>query len=159
MPMPDVQAIPDRLRSPISLLLPAIIPAWNFFDVIAPSPRIEIAMARSSGEPPEDWREFRPRPERISLLAMARRLIWNPVWNESLFLVSCAERLVQAPTLHSQEEIFRRIAADLRSGAADHHDDSWLVFRLAFVRREEDGLTREILFQSSPRRLSDISSP
>ncbi|OYU71644.1 MAG: hypothetical protein CFE28_09395 [Alphaproteobacteria bacterium PA2] len=147
------------MRSPLSLLLPAIIPSWNFFDVIAPSPRIEIALVRSPDEPPEDWREFRPRPERVSLLAMMWRMIWSPAWNESLFLVSCAERLVQAPTLHSQEEIFRRIAADLRSGASEPHDEAWLGFRLAFVRRHDDGLTREVLFQSPLRRLADIPSP
>lgn len=157
--MPEVQTVPDRLRSPLSLLLPAIIPAWNFFDVIAPSPRIEIALVRSPDEPPEDWREFRPRPERISLLAMMRRLVWSPAWNESLFLVSCAERLVLAPTLHSQEEIFRRIAADLRSGASGPHDDAWLGFRLAFVGRQDNGLTREVLFQSPLRRFADIPSP
>jgi hypothetical protein len=157
--MPEIQPLPDRLRSPLSLLLPALIPAWNFFDVIAASPRIEIALVRSPSETPEDWREFRPRPERISLLTLARRMVWNPVWNESLFLVSCAERLVQAPTLHSQEEIFRRIAADLRSDASEHHGDTWLGFRLAFVSREDDSLTREVLFQSPLRRIADIPSP
>jgi hypothetical protein len=157
--MPEVQTVPDRLRSPLSLLLPAIIQSWNFFDVIAPSPRIEIALVRSPGEAPEDWREFRPRPHRISLLTMMRRLVWSPTWNESLFLVSCAERLVQAPTLHSQEEIFRRIAADLRSGASEPRDEAWLAFRLAFVSRQDDGLTREVLFQSHLRRLADIPSP
>jgi len=157
--MPETQPLPDRLRSPLSLLLPALIPAWNFFDVIAASPRIEIALVRSAGEPPEDWREFRPRPERISLLTMARRMVWNPEWNESLFLVSCAERLVQAPTEHSQEEIFRRIAADLRSGAAEGHDEALLCFRLAFVSREGADLTREVLFQSPLRRIADIPPP
>lgn len=157
--MLEVQPVPDQLRSPLSLLLPAIIPAWNFFDVIAPSPRIEIALVRSSDEAIEDWREFCPRPAQISLLTMMQRMVWSPHWNESLFLVSCAERLVQAPTQHSQEEIFRRIAADLRSGALGSHDEAWLAFRLAFVSREEDSLTREVLFQSPLRRIADIPAP
>lgn len=29
--------------APFKLLLPALIPSWNFFDVIAPAPRVEYA--------------------------------------------------------------------------------------------------------------------
>lgn len=36
-------------------------------------------------------------------------MLWNPVRNESLFLVSCAERLIEHPTVHSEEEILKRI--------------------------------------------------
>ena len=35
------------MRNPFKLLLPALIPSWSFFDVIAPSPRIEYALLRS----------------------------------------------------------------------------------------------------------------
>ncbi|WP_297509833.1 hypothetical protein [uncultured Caulobacter sp.] len=134
---------------PLRLLLPALIPSWNFFDVIAPSPRVEYALLGAETAPPEDWREFRPRPARVSLVTMARRLLWNPQWNESLFLVSCAERLIDQPTDHSEAEILSRIAADL---AGDPDAPPWLAFRLTFVRREGEALIREVLFQSAPRR-------
>ncbi len=140
---------------PLGLLLPALIPSWNFFDVIAPSPRIEYAVTGSSALPQADWVEFRPRPQRVSARTLLARLLWNPRWNESLFLVSCAERLINAPTDHSQDEIFTRLAAELtRDGATG----DWLSFRLVFVSREDEAIQREVLFQSAPRRLADIAA-
>ena len=141
---------------PLALLLPALIPSWNFFDVIAPSPRIEYALSSSPKAPKGDWREFRPRPQRVSAWAMLCRLLWNPRWNETLFLVSCAERLINAPTDHSQDEIFSRIAADL--GPWGGETKPWLSFRLIFVSREGQAIQREVLFQSAPRRLADIAA-
>ena len=146
--------------NPLALLLPALIPSWNFFDVIAPSPRLEYALRPSSAVPQEGWTEFRPRPRRVSARAMLRRLVWNPRWNETLFLVSCAERLINAPTDHSQDEIFARLAAELRGGE-DGEDGAaaggWLSFRLVFVSREDREIQREVLFQPPPRRLTEIS--
>jgi hypothetical protein len=140
---------------PLSLLLPALIPSWNFFDVIAPSPRIEYALTASSAVPKRGWTEFRPRPQRVSARTLLARLLWNPRWNETLFLVSCAERLINAPTDHSQDEIFTRLAADL---TADGATGDWLSFRLVFVSREDEAIQREVLFQSAPRRLSVIAA-
>ena len=143
------------MLQPLRLLLPALIPSWNFFDVIAPSPRVEYALLATAKAAAADWREFRPRPARLSPAAMLARLVWNPRWNETLFLVSCAERLIDRPTQHSEDEILSRIAADLaaRPDAADL--PPWLAFRLAFVRREGEALSREVLFQSQPRRRGD----
>jgi hypothetical protein len=141
------------MLKPLRLLLPALIPSWNFFDVIAPSPRVEYALTSAKDDAPDDWREFRPRPERVSPAAMLGRLVWNPRWNQTLFVVSCAERLVENPTDHSQDEIFRRIAVDLPSDAAP-----WLSFRLVFVSRAGEAIEREVLFQSAPRRREDIAA-
>ncbi|OZA75145.1 MAG: hypothetical protein B7X77_07705, partial [Caulobacter sp. 39-67-4] len=61
------------------------------------------------------------------------------------------------PTDHSQDEIFSRLAAELR-GAPDGADAaSWLSFRLVFVSREDEAIQREGLFQSAPRRRADIT--
>lgn len=144
------------MPNPLKLLLPALIPSWNFFDVIAPSPRLEYALLRSIGDASGDWRAFRPRPERVPPLTLLMRLVWNPRWNETLFLVSCAERLTDEPTPHSEDEIFKRVAADL---ARDPEDPArpWLCFRLVFVSRENDALVSEVLFQPAPRRLAEIA--
>ncbi|MBO9707801.1 MAG: hypothetical protein J7521_06290 [Caulobacter sp.] len=138
------------MRNPFGLLLPALIPSWNFFDVIAPSPRVEYAVSDSpAGEP--DWRAFGPRPERVSPLAMLGRLFWNPRWNQTLFVVSCAERLADQFTDHSQDEIFRRIGADL----GPEMSGRWLRFRLIFVRREGEAIVAEELYVSDARRIGD----
>lgn len=139
------------MLNPLRLLLPALIPSWNFFDVIAPSPRVEYALTSAKDAAPDDWREYRPRPERLSVGAMLGRLAWNPRWNQTLFVVACAERLADEPTDHSQDELFRRIAADLPDDAA-----SWLSFRLVFLSRQGEAIAREVLFQSAPRRRQDI---
>jgi hypothetical protein len=139
------------VRNPLGLLLPALVPSWNFFDVIAPSPRVEYAVSDSPvGEP--DWRAFRPRPDRVSPLAMLGRLFWNPRWNQTLFVVSCAERLADQFTGHSQDELFRRIGADLGIEASGR----WLRFRLVFVRREGEAIVAEELFASEARRIGDL---
>lgn len=138
------------MTNPFSLLTPALIPSWNFFDVIAPSPRVEYALAESRDAVLDAWTEFRPRPQRLSPADMLARLFWNPRWNESLYLVSCAERLVEEPTAHGENEIFRRIAADL---AARSDEPTWLSFRLMFVDPTGE---REVLYQAAPRRLADI---
>lgn len=148
----------------LRLLLPALMPAWNFFDVIADSPRVEFARVAGDGEGWEAgavWREFRPRPERVSPGEMLRRMAWNARWNEALFVVSCAERLLDRPTAHSEDEIFRRIAADIADGeaAGDAGDDAWLAFRIVLVSEDADGgLARETAFTASPRRLDGIGT-
>lgn len=144
------------MRSPLKLLLPALIPSWNFFDVIAPSPRVEYARLRSIGDTAGDWKAFRPRPERLSPLAMLTRLVWNPRWNESLFLVSCAERLGDDETAHSEAEVFKRIAADLVREPEDP-ERPWLCFRVIFVSRQGAALVDEVQYQPAPRRLAEIA--
>ena len=128
----------------IKLLLPALIPSWNFFDVIVPSPRIQFSIIESS-EDVREWQEFRPRPGHISFSKMLWRMLWNPTWNESLFLVSCAERLLENPTAHSEEEIFKRIKAEL---GVDNDKGALVKFRLLFIHREGDKLKEEVEYES-----------
>ncbi len=129
----------------LKLLLPALIPSWNFFDEIAASPRIEYALLRAPGDSCE-WREFRPRPPHVSFPAMLARLFWNARGNETLFVVSCAERLLAEPTAHSQDEIFRRIAADVPG------KDAWLRFRIFLVSEQNGARVRALAFISDARR-------
>lgn len=126
----------------LKLLLPALIPSWRFFDAISPSPRIEFALLQRSDDLAKDWQEFRPRPVHLSIGGMIKRLFWNPQWNETLFLVSCAERLIENPTDHSYQEILKRIRADIKSAP-------YLQYRLVFVRRDGVTLQKETLFISS----------
>ena len=97
-------------------LLPALVPSWRFFDYIAPSPRIEFAVAAAVDDPAMRWREFRPRPAHLPVAAMLRRLLWNPLWNESLFMVSCAEKLLDEPSTRRETELLTRIAAAIARG-------------------------------------------
>ena len=147
---------PGQVLAPLKLLAPALVPSWNFFDVIAPAPRVEYALLASPGDTTGTWWVFRPRPARVSLPEMLRRLVWNPHWNQSLFVMSCAERLAEDRTPeYSEAELFKRIASDL---AAEPQDPArpWLCFRLVFVHREGEALTEEVMVQPAPRRLAEI---
>jgi hypothetical protein len=104
----------------LKLLLPALLPSWRFFDSVGPSPRIEYLL---------DRREFRPPPLMLPVWRMLARLVWNPQRNESLFLTSCAERLMENPTAHSANEISARVGAP---------------WRVVVVRREGEALVREV---------------
>jgi len=141
------------MLGPLKLLAPALIPSWNFFDVIVPSPRVEYALLPTRGHVADDWREFRPKAARVTVAAMLARLVWNPRWNQTLFVMSLAERLVEDRNpQHSEDELFKRIAADLPADP----EHPWLGFRLVFVRREGEAMVEEVMFQPAPRLLADI---
>ncbi|WGW04445.1 hypothetical protein [Tropicibacter oceani] len=123
----------------LSLLLPALIPSWRFFKTVAPSPRVEYRLDGG------DWTECRHRPDSVSLGRMLRRMLWNPRWNEQLFLVSLSERLVAEPTQHSLDELNKRIAR--LSGA---QPGARLQFRLVFVCREGAQIVKFVEYESTP---------
>lgn len=132
----------------LALLVPALIPSWRFFSGVGPSPRIELARYAVPDEPAPNWTEFQPRPRHVTLRDMARRLIYNPGWNEQLFLVSCAERLMERPTVHSVEEIRARMAATLRGHQDDLRSLPFWQFRVVFICRRGNQFEREIGFVS-----------
>ena len=133
----------------LKLLLPALFPSWRFFDVIAPSPRVEIAfMADPSAVPPEGsvaWRLCRPTRPRIGIADYVVSFFWNARWNETLYLATCAERLMQNPSEHSAREIVRRLRRDL---AGDAFLPAYFHFRLVFVSREDAHLRRDVAYVS-----------
>ena len=144
-----------RLRI-LKLLIPALLPSWRFFDFIAPSPRIQFSLLSADNDMAREWHEFRPRPAYVSLRQMLGRMFWNPVWNESLFLVSCAERLIEHPTTHSEEEIFKRIEHELKRNVLRGTGNSatHLQFRLLLVQRQGTTLQEDVVFHSRIRPLS-----
>lgn len=132
----------------IRLLLPALIPSWRFFDWIAPSPRIEFALTPTADTAPESWQLLTNRPIRVPAASAVRRLFYNPQWNDQLYLVSCAERIAESPDPHSIEQIFRRIDASLPAASTE----VYVRFRLVFLARNDDALTREIRFVSAAKK-------
>ena len=125
----------------LKLLLPALTPSWRFFNSVGPSPRIEYALREEA----DNWREFRPRPAVLSFRQRLKRLFWNPLWNESLFLTSCAERLLENPTEHNRREIATRIAAELGQGRDDAPPPP--QFRIVLVARKG----REVAYPLRPQ--------
>ncbi len=140
----------------LKLLIPALIPSWNFFDVIAPSPRVQFALLSSGSEEPRIWYDFRPHPAHLSLWQMTARMFWNAKWNETMFVNSCAERLILNPTKHSEDEILNRIEGDLfkPSSSIDLSVSTHLQFRLCAIERHGSELHHEIIYHSCIREFS-----
>lgn len=149
----------------VKLLMPALFPSWRFFDVIAPSPRIELALADTPDtEPPADdpaWREGRSLRARLGPVARAVSFFWNPRWNETLYLATCAERLMQDPSEHSSREIRRRLRRDLaaQGRAAKGRAALYFRFRLVFVSREGARLRRDVAYVSPAYPTLDPQEP
>ena len=146
----------SNLLQTVKLLLPALIPSWNFFDVIAPSPRIQFTLLKKDCNPPHEWHEFRPRPVYISFIQMLKRMFWNSTWNESLYMVSCAERLIEKYTPHSEDEILQRIIKELKNTPENTLllNATHLQFRLLLIQRKNEELHEELVFLSRVQPLS-----
>ncbi|MBL1274556.1 MAG: hypothetical protein COB30_000550 [Ectothiorhodospiraceae bacterium] len=147
-----------NMLNTIKRLLPALLPSWRFFDFIVASPRIQFSLLKTENETSRQWQEFRPRPTQLSFAAMIKRLLWNPEWNESLFMVSCAERLLDQPTQHSEDEILKRIQHDITKNHSDTsaiHEASHLQFRILLINRKGTELLQEIAFTSRIQLMQD----
>lgn len=133
----------------LSLILPVMIPSWRFFSAVQPSPRVQFARLTTQDADPTDWQTFRPRPPHVSVGTMLGRLVWNPDWNDTLFVVSCAERIQQTPTPHSIDQIQQQICWDIAQTPTDQ-TKKWARFRLVFVHRNAGGLSKDVVFLSDP---------
>ena len=140
----SIRAILNLFR----LLLPALIPSWRFFDTIAPSPRIEFTFVKTPQAASCSWQEFRPRPAHLRVGDMLRHLFWNPRWNETLFLLSCAEGLAENHEEHGAREIITRIKAEFERRGMDKTVSPYLRFRLVSVYREGARMRRRVTFTS-----------
>jgi len=134
----------------LTLLLPCLFPSWTFFSTVEPSPRVHWRATSGTGETQSDWVLFRPRPAHLSAGTMLRRLLWNPGWNETLYLVSLSERVMLTNSAHSVEGISRLIATELGTRCpAELADHTHFQFRLEFVHREGRALVREVGYVSA----------
>jgi len=138
-------------------LLPALIPSWRFFDYIGPSPRIQFAIVAKPDDSAPCWQKFRPRPEYLPLAAMLRRIFWSPRWNESLYMVSCAEKLLEEFSPVLEGELLTRISNAIARGETGDKiaGPVWLIFRIVVFKREDEQIVQQVGFVSTARRLND----
>lgn len=140
------------------LILPVLIPSWRFFDSIAPSPRVEFALfdgasasdadTDADGDIAQDWQEFWPRPEHVGVRRMLRRMLWNPCWNDSLYVVACAERLIKLEDEETQKHSSEQIAQRIRRHLPEDKKADSFKFRLIFMNREGADVQRHLLYMS-----------
>jgi len=136
----------------LKLLLPVFIPSWQFFREVGPSPRIEFCLATTK-ESLGEWQEFDLRAQSKSWLDLLFSIFFNARWNEALYIMNCAERLVINPTEHSSQEIISRMIIEFRRKGLDLSLTPYLQYRLVFVSREGDELRKDVLFVSKIEEL------
>jgi hypothetical protein len=129
----------------LARLLPALMPSWRFFDAIGPSPRLDYAWVHDDTSP-TIWHTFRPQPARVGVARMVARLLWNPMQNESLYIVRCAERIVEGETDFPVRELRWRLLLAERRGELVAQTAPSLRFRVRAVYREGGELLDEVVF-------------
>ena len=134
----------------LKLILPVLLPSWNFFDIIAPSPRVQYSLFKPSKKTTHKWKQLNPRPKKVTFIQMLFRLFWNANWNESLYVVSCSERLLVKPTEHSENEIINRIKRKLSRKNKGKNDKTEMALQFCIVvyYKENDEIYTETDFLS-----------
>ncbi|WP_298256962.1 hypothetical protein [uncultured Litoreibacter sp.] len=142
----------------MSLIFPVLLPSWRFFQTVEASPRVQWAWVEPSGGSSQAWSDFRPVPQKIDPWRMLVSLFWNPMRNESLFVMSCAERIALHPTPHSIAQIRHRVRADVKQLTAPRIKTN-VQFRVVFVQGEGAGQSQETVFTSDPFPLTEFGCP
>jgi hypothetical protein len=146
------------LLRPLALMLPALVPSWRFFDVIAPSPRIHFRLMNKDSVI-QDWQEFNPRPAHVSVFAMFARMPWNARWNEQLFVMSCAERILAGSNDQGKFDIAREIAMRVANNVAIQiaPNATQLQLQIMLAQRVGDAIQVREAFVSRAFNLREIS--
>ncbi len=129
-------------------LLPALLPSWQFFDVIGPAPRIEYRWLSSSASPVGAWRPFRPRPAHLNAAQLIGRLCWNPAWNETLYVMRCAERVLEGDTGFPVAELARRMRRELPA-AQENPQATLFEMRILAAQRQAHQITYLPVYHSA----------
>jgi hypothetical protein len=141
----------------IKLLLPILFPSWRFFSSIGPSPRIEVGFVVDKNSEPQEWLPFRPLPKRINFTLALQQLFHNPLWNERLYINTCAEHLFESYSEFHEREIGQRlVAAVLNKEIVVDGECQYLVFRIRALESEAGQVSGEVVFISKPFAFRDV---
>lgn len=140
----------------LKLLLPVLFPSWRFFSGIDPSPRIDIGFLKAGESDPVEWIEMNVLPQRLGIWEGIGRLFHNPVWNDRLYINTCAEHLYEFNSEFREEEIASRL---MRLFQNHHYPFPEAVesfcFRIRVVTAETIDSNGKSIFFSSVFLLSD----
>lgn len=147
----------------VKLLLPVLFPSWRFFSSIGPSPRIEVAFVVEEDASPNTWIPFRPIPSQLTFIRHLIRLFHNPVWNELLYINTCAERLFEGADEFYLKEIANRLLHAIQRGELAIVDDArFMHFRILAVYSEDaasnqmGSVRTDVFLQSQAYRLGPL---
>lgn len=123
----------------IKLLLPILFPSWRFFSGIGPSPRFDIGFIKEGESDPATWIDLSQIPAEWKIWKGIGQLFHNPVWNDQLYINTCAEHLFEFNSEFREQEIADRLLRlfQLKSYKISN-DVSYFCFRIRAI--ESDGL-------------------
>lgn len=140
----------------LKLLLPILFPSWRFFSSIGPSPRIEVGFVADKNSEPQEWLPFRPLPKKVNFSLGMQQLFHNPLWNERLYISTCAEHLFEGYSEFREREIGQRlVAAALSKEIAVDGESHYLVFRIRALESEAGQVRDDVVFVSRSFALRD----
>lgn len=141
----------------LKLILPIFFPSWRFFSSIGPSPRIDVGFVADKNSEPQEWLLFRPLPKKVNFTLSLQQLFHNPLWNERLYINTCAEHLFEGYSEFREREIGQRlVAAALSKEIVVDGEFHYLVFRIRALEFEAGQVRDDVVFVSRPFALRDV---
>ena len=135
----------------LKLFLPILFPSWRFFSSIGPSPRIEMGFMVDKNSVPQQWLPFRLLPKKINFILGLQQLFHNPLWNERLYINTCAEHLFESYSEFHEKEIgVRLVSAVLNKEIIASDEAQYLVFRIRAIETEAGQVRDDVVFVSKP---------
>ena len=133
----------------LKLILPIIFPSWRFFSSIGPSPRIEMGFAVDSQSEPQEWLPFFLLPKKVNFITGLQRLFHNPVWNDFLYINTCAENLFEGYSeFHEREIGMRLVDAVLNGNISINGKFNYLRFRIRALEASAGKVNDGVVFIS-----------
>lgn len=133
----------------LKLLLPILFPSWRFFSGIGPSPRFDIGFFRQGDVDPQDWIDMNQLPEKIGFKQGLLRLFHNPVWNDRLYINTCAEHLFEVNSEFREQEIAGRLLHLYQVyGFQLPEDADSFCYRIRVIESEDVAPTERVMFFS-----------
>lgn len=127
------------------------MPSWQFFNEVAPSPRIEFAVLDTKDQEISQWQDLVSRKQEYKISDFFKSIFFNPEWNQKLYLINCAEKIVISQSKHAVKEIFKAILEKLKL-----EGDKFVCFRLVFISKKSEGFREDILYQSSTKQVQEL---
>jgi hypothetical protein len=81
---------------------------------------------------------------------MLARLLWNPHWNETLFVTRIAERLLEGDSALPPRELRHRLRLAHQRGELETSSGPRLRYRIRTVSRDAERIIDEVAYVSPP---------
>lgn len=120
----------------LHLLLSAVFSPWQFFKESVLSPCIEFALVEPGDSNSVSWQRYGIRPKSLSFLDFIKSIFFNPIANEILYTLDCAERLILDSSKDDEYEIFHRIKNDIQRRGINTSERCKLQFRLFLINKD-----------------------